>query len=340
MIETKSAFMLLKKEVELTESVQTIQVFPEGKVYIGQYDSVMDCDEKFFNQMITNFNDPALSKPYIDVDHEFKVSYGDIDEFFIKDNKFYMKARLNTKGIAAIKNREYKYISPAFGDVIDTAGVEHKNVLIAVTLTNNPALMGLMPSLQEQVKLSGVTNLKIGTYKLEKETPKVKQGGKMLRLTRLLNLQELANEDAIMAAVMAVQKSLEETLGAIKVITEQKDAAVAEAEGLSKQIEESELAIKTKEKDNFFELAIKNGQLEIKEADDWKGMYDKDSAFVVKMIGGRTKKTEGQKSLTSDKAGTKELSKQDREIMESEGMDPDKPEDVKKYTKYVLGGVA
>ena len=193
--------------------------------------------------------------------------------------------------------------------------------------------------MQDQIKLSGVTNLIIGTYKLE-QPQENKNGGKakMLKLTKHLNLQELADEDAIISAVMAIQKDLEAAMAKIKAVTEQRDQAVEEAEGLSKKIEDAELEAHEKEKEEFFDSAIKAGQLEINESEDWKLQYDKDPAFVTKMINLKEKKTTGQKTLNTN-TKVKALSKADREILESEGIDPDDPKNKEKI-KYVLEGVA
>lgn len=146
--------MLSNEILKPTEEEQLVKVFPKGTFYIHKYGKDVEFNNDFFNQIANAYEDDKLSKPKIDKDHEFKTSFGDLNGYEIKEDGMYFKARLNQKGVELVKNREYNYISPAWGRTKDTGKQDFPNRLLAVSLVNFPALEGMLPSLQEQLRLS------------------------------------------------------------------------------------------------------------------------------------------------------------------------------------------
>jgi phage I-like protein len=324
----------LKEEIQAVKTEQWLQVFPRGKVYIEHYDDTLNCNDAFFNQMIEAFNSKSLHKPFIDVNHEFKESYGSIDKLEIRKKGLFASVTLNENGFNAIKNNEYKYISPAFGNVTDNKGNKYENALIAVTLTNIPALQGTLPTLQEQLKLSGqLDDIKILSF----EKPH-KNGGKTMKLlANHLGLNSEASEDKILEAIKANEKKLEvERDHAVKKLeakSKELDIAVKELEAKSKELETIELEKNEAEKKEYFDKAAKEGRIEPKEMKLFEEHWDENKEFVMKILDARPIIKTEQKTLTSQVDG-KKLEAVDREIMKENELDPDKPEDVKKYFEW------
>lgn len=146
--------MLSSEIVKATENEQAIKVFPRGKFYISKYQKEISFDDVFFSQIQDAYNSTDLSKPKIDKDHEFKISFGDINGFEIKEDGLYSKIKLNPKGVELVKNGEYNYVSPAWGRTEDLTKKVYPNRLLAVSLVNFPALEGALPSLKDQLRLS------------------------------------------------------------------------------------------------------------------------------------------------------------------------------------------
>jgi hypothetical protein len=111
------------------------------------------------------------------------------------------------------------------------------------------------------------------------------------------------------------------------------DAAVEAQAALNKiNTEKSEA-----EKNLFFETAIKEGQLEIAELEDWKAQFDVSKEFVVKMIGMRPKKSSGQMSMSKISTSSK-LAKDDYLVMDKQGFrNADGTYDEARYIRDVLG---
>ena len=143
-------------EIEPAEE-QEIQVFPRGEHIINN--KIRKFDDEFFQKIIESFNSDNLSKPYIDKNHKRAESFGDIMDLYIKPEGLFAKIKLNKKGTELIKDSEYKYVSPMYGPRTDTKGKEYEYVLYNISLTNNPALEGTLPQLQEQIQLEGERNM-------------------------------------------------------------------------------------------------------------------------------------------------------------------------------------
>lgn len=193
----EGCWMLSGNEIKPTEEEQSIKVFPRGTYYIQKYGKDVEFNDEFFNQIATAFSSQKLSKPKIDKDHEFKTSFGDLNSYDIKNDGMYFKIKLNPKGVELVKNREYNYISPAWGKTKDLTKSEFPNRLLAVSLVNFPALEGALPELQDQLRLSN--------FEIVQE--KVKKGAKMelYILAQELGLNSEASLEAVHGEVKALK---------------------------------------------------------------------------------------------------------------------------------------
>jgi len=194
-------FMLSGVKIKPTEKEQWIRVFPNGTYYISKYGKDVVFDKTFFADIANAFDSEGLSRPKIDKDHEFKTSYGDILGYNIKDDGMYFHIALNAKGVELVKNKEYSYISPAWGKTTATDKREYLNRLLAVSLVNFPALEGALPQLQEQLALS----------RFDVVEPKIQKEVKRMDLNKLsteLGLNADANEESFVESVKALKAGL------------------------------------------------------------------------------------------------------------------------------------
>jgi phage I-like protein len=133
---------------------QWIKIFPLGKVFIEKYNEEKDINDEFINEMLSAFKDEKLSKPKIDAEHDFGISYGDILQLEKREDGLYAKVLVNDLFYDAIKNRHYTYISPAFGQRTGVDKTVYPNALSAISLVNYPALEGSIGDLQSQIKFN------------------------------------------------------------------------------------------------------------------------------------------------------------------------------------------
>lgn len=315
----------IKLESSILEdhTTQEIKIFPRGKVWINKYKVQLTFDELFFNTMIDNFNDSKLFKPYVDENHDLGIKYADIVELSKKDDGLYAKIQLNEMGLDVIKNNKYSYISPEWGDRVDTEKKLHKNVLFAVTLTNVPALEGELPKLQEQIKLT-------------------KERGKTMTLDqRVLAAQtklsiKLEGESADMVPMASVQEIadlLTELKAKVDELTIAKDNAEEVAEEMAGELNQIKEAEALSIKESFFKEKVSLGQLEPCEVEDYKELYKTNESLVRKILDGRQAKDESKTLSGEVVENTVKLSIEDSKIMESCGMDPSDPKQVKEYLK-------
>lgn len=331
--------MSLKQRVNLfelsmidpVEDEQKILVFPKGKHWIEQYKQWLVFDDKFYKNVAKNFDDVKLNKPYIDKDHEYGQSYGDILGYEIDAQGMYFKIKLNNDGVELIKQRKYRYISPSFGDVTDTTKEKHNDWIATISLTNIPAFLGVIPELQKQIQLE----------------LNVKNGGKkkmeFVALTNFLELQNEASPEAILEAVKKLSESLKAALAEIDKLTganedqakqiEQKDQAINE---MNKNLTAIETEKRTKEADEVIKLAVEKGQycvsekfLELKKAE-----YIKDPAKIKTELSliPENKLTGQQSASGAGETNIIELSEEDKKLVLDMGYDLNEP----KQKKLVL----
>lgn len=194
-----SRYIELQSPKPITEA-QEILVFPAGKHWIAHKNKYLEFNQKFFNSIAEAFDSDKLSKPFIDTDHEYKESLGDILSYRISPEGMYFEIKLNELGIRAVKDHRYKYISPAWGVVVDTEKKTHENCMATISFTNFPALLGTLPTLQEQIQLSRNGDKK----KME-----------LTRIAKLLELQAEASPEAIAMAIEAMKISVEQLTAAL-----------------------------------------------------------------------------------------------------------------------------
>lgn len=191
------AWMLSANTVKATDKAQWIKVFPNGTYYISKYGKDVVFDSKFFKDIAGAFDAEVLSKPKIDKDHKFEMSYGDILGYEIRKDGMYFNIQLNEKGLELVKNKEYSYISPAWGKTIATDKTEYLNRLLAVSLVNFPALEGNLPALQEQLSLS--------KFELVQEKQKEVKRMDLKKLSAEFGLNEDASIDSVYDSVVALK---------------------------------------------------------------------------------------------------------------------------------------
>jgi hypothetical protein len=314
---------------------QRILIFPRGNHYIEKADTTLTFDDTFFSQVINSFNDENLSRPFIDKNHEYKESFGDILGLDVDDLGMYARIKLNATGEDLVRGELYTNISPSFGPMTDTTGKRHENALLAVSLTNIPALMGSLPRLQEQLEL---------------ERSQSKQGGVNMELTRLykvLELQNGASIDAIIESIQAAQAegednakiiaALEEQLAAMK--TEKDEMAEANEE-MKAQLAQVEAEKLEGEAETVVLEAIKKGQYEAAEKDLKIEQYKVNKDWVLKELEIRQPKNDAPVSLGArSDSNAVELSNEDRAIMLSLSMDPDNADERKAFLADINEGV-
>lgn len=347
----------LDKRLDTKKTIHEIKVFPRRSVYIEKYDENIVFNDLLFDQMIDAFKCPKLFKPYVDEDHQLKEKFADIIELYKKEDGLYAKIELNAKGIDAIKNNVYSYISPEWGDRTDADGDTHKNVLWAITLTNIPALEGENPKLQEQIKLQKP----LGGYKMV--TTKLELTNSLAKLEGKFSNYKLQDEPGVLPPeIMEAIQMVKDAIAIIDQLTQQKDEAVEQVEEMTAQKEVAEkTAVEYKEKfdaienekallekETFFEDVVKEGKLNPDEVEDWKLQYDKSKGFVTKILTSRPKKESGQKtSTTLDTKGDEviykgkkyKLTAEDYTIMANQKYDRNNPSDVDNYIRNVLEGM-
>ena len=317
----------LTNKLEATNNEQVIQVFPRKKVFIEKYKTNINFDDKLFDQIISNFNNETLFKPFIDKDHELKESFGDITELFKNEKGLFARVKLNNLGIDAVKNGVYKYISPEWGSRSNTQNKQFRNVLWAITFTNIPALEGELPTLQDQIKLTREVH-----YMDYKQKLAHFEG----RLNGNYRLQEGEEQSVPMNFVM-------EMLNALKDVTAQMEEALGAKEQVERVAEEATAELnkfkasqREKNKKEFFDFVVKEGILHPAKVTDWEEIYDTNEEWARKMLkkDGFTNNNEIQTSRQSEnKSLTQGLDDLDLKIMKDRGFDIDKPEDVKLYKK-------
>jgi hypothetical protein len=239
------------------DKVHTIQVFPKKKIFVEKYNEWINLDDNLFNEMIDNFQNPKLFKAFGDCKHEREEKYFNIIKLHKNPKGLFADIKLTPRGFEAIKNEDFSYISPDWGDRMDTDKALHKNVLTAITLTNVPAMEGDIPTVQDQIKLTKFTTggTVMKNYSLQKrlEVIPVK-----------LQAQEGTIDPAMLGEVLAL---IEEAAMKIQELTGTNEEQAEEMQKLEKANKEvvaelSEIKQSTleKEADEVLTQAVKDGQ--------------------------------------------------------------------------------
>jgi hypothetical protein len=302
-----------KASVKLDKN-QWIQVFPRGTYYFEKYDNYFTFDDKFFSDIEMAFQSEKLFKPYMDINHNLEEKVAEIIALKTTDQGLFANIQLNPNGIELIKNNVYSYISPEWGDKVDTDKVLHKNCLWAVTLTNIPAFEGILQKVQDQIKLShqgGNMTLKERTIKLE---------GRITAATDP-NAAPAIDPQALIEAVTMLKEAIAKIDELTGQVTQQENQIV----GMKKEKEEKETEL-------YFSEQIKSGKIDVSEVEELKGLYVLDKSKVTSLIAKRKEKNDFQLTGSATVSGNK-LTTEDYTIMENLGFNKDKPDDVMLYIK-------
>ena len=306
-------------EIEPAEE-QEIQVFPRGEHIINN--KIRKFDDEFFKKIIESFNTDSLSKPYIDKNHKRAESYGDIMDLYIKPEGLFAKIKLNKKGTELIKDSEYKYVSPMYGPRTDTKGKEYEYVLYNISLTNNPALEGTLPQLQEQIQLEGEKNMEkkellekilaSGIVKLEDENADFDA-----KITDVLGkLYEKLQEISEMALQI---KTLQDEKAALTSKVEEQEKEIKKAIEEKEKLEKEKLE---KEATERIKMAVEQGQYPVALMEMKIQQYMKDKAEIEKELELLPKKTQ---SKTHEELV---LSEEDQKIVAFAKLDIKNPRDM------------
>lgn len=330
-----------KNEVLPTSSEQRIMIFPRGRFWIAHMRKWMTFNDKFFDKVIKNFDGKVFPQAFIDKNHELGESFGDIVQFEKHEKGLYAILALNELGVTAVKDRQYRYISPFFGTIVDNQKQTHNDILVAITLTNIPALLVSMPQIQDQLTLTQKIDLhRQGGGNMNKLSYKLNELQKKIGMETMVMLQEDADPEAMAEVIAAIAEKITEIMELLATVTEEKEAAEEgqeEAEEMTAKIK-TELAAKIKEdgekeKTAYFDQAVKEGRVDMKNLESWQAQWDKDKDFVIKMLDQVEKNIEGQ--LTAGSNGNINLSKEDIAIMKATGWEIT-PENIAKYKRDVL----
>lgn len=305
--------MIDRIELQIKEEKEkyVVKTLPKGKVYIEKYDKYFDFCDDLLNELADNVNNPDLAKPFIDKNHEKKESYGDIISAEVREDGLYTFWDLNEEGKKAIKNRLFRYISPEFGNVKDQNGKMIKNVLIAVTLTNIPALRGGLPQLQEQITLENKNKKEVKSMENEK-----------------LQLEMLQKTTLELEAVKKEKIELQTELEAVK---KQKDDANKQLIDATQKLNQIELEQTKKEAKEFVKEKIELQIMNPKQAEYWELEYIGDPEKTVKAFEGIEGKKEAQITTPQQDSCRIELSAEDKKKMKLAGLDVNSKEDAESY---------
>lgn len=322
-------------EVQLNK-VHTIKIFPVKRIYVEKYDQWIDLNDKLFDKLISNSKSPALFQPFGDAEHERGKNHFDIlrlHKNFNREPGLFADVRFTPRGYEAVKNRDYKYISPDWGDRTDTDKNLHVDTLTAIALTNTPAMEGDVKTIQEQIQLSksiqgGLKMPKlIKTWTLEKKLDFM-QG----QLQGDAPTIDPAVIGEALSLIQEVAMKLEESLGANEALKEENQELAKVNKEVIGELAETKSAVLTKECNEFLDKAVEKGQIPSSETlrERYIKRYLLNKEDVIAEIG-EFKESNNFQLTSSRKGDSIQLSKDDIEIMKNSKLDPNKKEDVQRY---------
>jgi len=268
------AYETVEVDLKINEEEQEVIVFPFRRIWLDNYMQWKDFNLELANEIINNFKNPDVIKPIIDKEHEYKESYGDILDLYTKEDGLYAKIRLNPAGVELVKNRIYKGLSPSIGTYVDVNKVEHKNVLLALSLVNYQGLGTLTPELQEQIKL------KLDLYNKF-------QGGKMElkeKFKKIANILELKiRQDISDEEIDSILAKIEE-LKQYAVENEELKKKIEELQSQIQSLKEMEEGIKQSEAEQAVNEAVEAGYIPVTLKDVYKKRYlENREEFLLEM---------------------------------------------------------
>ncbi|NMC58416.1 MAG: hypothetical protein GYA51_03375 [Candidatus Methanofastidiosa archaeon] len=322
--EAKEMNFLELEGIKQTQEEQDILVFPRGKFYIEHLNDWIEFNNEFFKNIMENFTDTALSKPFIDKQHEKGESYGDILSLEIKEDGLHAKIKLNENGIEAIKGREFRYISPWFGNFTDINGKEHKNVLFSISLTNIPALGGAYRELQEQIQLEA--------KRMEKIKEQVAKLGKIALENKWVELEAFETDENVITLLETVYSKLAE----LNELNAQIEKVLQEKAEMEKQLNETKEQLTNLEQANLerdaketIKLAIEQGKYPASLFELKVEQYKRNKDEVVKELS----LIPAKQKATATSSVNAQLTDDDIRVMQIARLDPQNPRDVELYLK-------
>lgn len=255
-----------------TDEVKKLLVFPRGKFYFDKYKEWFNFDDDFFTEIKKSFNNSVLPKPFVDINHRQDESYGNIIDLEITQEGLYFYIIFNEKGKELLKNNEYQYISPSFGEIVDINGEKHRWYCDSISLTNIPAFLNTIPKIQEQITLNKgvimkkIKDLLITKFKLTAET-------------------DAAVEDLVIKLLeegQAKEEILKSLQTKVEQLTKELEEAKAKEQEAVETLEKERKFVKEKEIEDFLLENVKNKKLQANQTDFWRELSRQDFEKVKK----------------------------------------------------------
>lgn len=289
-------------------------IFPRGKYFVEKYQKWFIFDDVFFKKIMTAFSN--LPKPFIDIEHEEKESYGEIIELNIKPEGLFGKIELTEDGEKLLKQKVFRYISPAWGNITDNNGVFYECYLDSISLTNTPALLS-QKKIQEQIKFKRIGgNMEFNKILLNQITDDA--------IKSLVN-QLISQGEKLEEIIASLEKEKNELLLRVEELEKENEAKAEEI----KKMETEQLE---READAFIKNQMEDGKLLAKHSDYWRKQYLLNKQEVIQYFENVEKNNDVVVKQNYS------LSQEDIAVMKSLGMDIDKEEDVKFYLNVNKGG--
>ena len=215
--------------IELEEDgspTQWIQMHEEGEWEHPEYGTLAMTKSKI-NAMIKNFNDKLLGyEPSGNLHHDKSPAQGWVKELAYKNKKLMGKVEWTKEGIANIRDKLYRYISPEYKEDHDGKGA----LFVGFALTNKPFLPGQKPLVCSMDVQTQLFESRLATKKelqmLEKSTvvedPKITTPDPVIPVVPVVTLS--AEDIAVLKMEAAKVKVLEEQL--IKMESDAKKAEI------------------------------------------------------------------------------------------------------------------
>jgi phage I-like protein len=244
-----------------------VQLIPYGKHSTGKGDFVLDREgaASIISDFNSRQNDMVLDYEHQTLTGSEAPAAGWIRKLINKGSEgIWAVVQWTPRAIEYLRNREYRYISPVF---LKSASDGRVMRLINAALTNQPAIDGMVPVVNKQLK---------DEYP---ETEEKRKEERMEKLFELLGLKADATEEQAMEAVMSLKESTalreKEHAELLKALGLKEGASVSEATGtieafkqghegageLVRKVTELEEKLRDKEASELVSAAMKAGKV-------------------------------------------------------------------------------
>ncbi len=275
-------------------------VIPRG-IYQHQEYGELDFNDHFFEEMLQNYKNNVLgnTKPFIDQDHDQRGAAGWVNDMKYDDNGMWAKIEWTPVGIDLIKNKIYKYFSPAYGDYQDPkTGKVYHNVFRGGALTNIPFLKELPEIELKEGKAKELINVKIfneigGSNKMDKlinflketieELKDVKEEdfeGKVIEALKGIFEEKEKNEKEL-NEIKAAKEELEKKLKEIETKLSEKDKKEMKESEVIKQLTEKVVNL---EMEKVINKAMADGKILPEKKEFWEKQYKNNPEATKEII--------------------------------------------------------